>query len=87
MFEDCCKYFNIDNLSKTNHVVEDICGAQLQENIYLHQEALPNNQEKEEGDIVKLSSNPQRPKFDELDGSPFYDLYYLDGKLGTLEQQ
>lgn len=87
LFKYCCEYFNVENISKTNDVVEYICGAQLQENIYLHQEALPSNQEKIEGDIVKLQRNPQRSYFVELDGSPLYDLYDSDGELGTAEPQ
>lgn len=85
LFKYHCEYFNVEIFCKTNDVVEDICGAQLQENIYLHQETLPNNQSKEKGDIVKMQINPQILYFVELDGSPLYDLYELDGELGVVE--
>lgn len=86
LFKYYCEYFNVENISKTNDVVEDICGDQLQENIYLYQEALPNNQEKEV-DFINLPIKPRRSYSIDFDGYPIYDLYESDGELGATEPQ
>ena len=44
LFQYCCAHFNVENISKVNDPTEDICGAPLQEDIYSHQEASPNDQ-------------------------------------------
>lgn len=80
------KILILKNLYKNDDVVEYICGAQLQENINLHQEAFLDNQEKE-GVIVKLQTNPQRYYFLEFECSPLHDSYDSDRELGALEQQ
>jgi len=42
LFENWCTRFNNADLYDVTDLVEDVCGAPLQENIYSHQEASPN---------------------------------------------
>lgn len=46
LFEYCCTHFNVENILKGNDPAVDVCGIPLQENIYPHQEASPNEQGK-----------------------------------------
>ncbi len=34
LYEDCCAYFNDENISEVNDHVEDVCGAPPQEDTY-----------------------------------------------------
>ena len=36
LFEYFCAHFNVENISKVNDPVENICGDPLQEDIYSH---------------------------------------------------
>ena len=47
LFEDCSVYFNYEDTPKVNDSTKDVCGAPLQENIYPHKEASPNELERE----------------------------------------
>jgi len=42
LFEYCCAHFNDEDILEVNDPAEDVCGASLQENIYSHQKASPN---------------------------------------------
>ena len=87
LFEDCCAHFNVENIFEVNDPTEDICGAPLQENIYLHQEASPNEKKREEGNVIALKINPQRSYSAEFHVSPSYDEYYSDGESSDVEPQ
>jgi len=75
LFEDCCTHFDVENISEVNDIAEDVCGAPLQQDIYMYQKALPNDQEREERDIIKMQINLQRSYLAEFDDSPSYDSY------------
>jgi len=83
LFEEFCGHFNVENIFKVNDFVEDVCWAQLQENICLHQQSLANNQEREEGDIIKLKISPLISYSAKFDDYPSYNLYDFDGMLSN----
>jgi len=47
LLEDCCANFNDEDIQEVNDLVKDVCETPFQEHIYPHQEALPNEQERE----------------------------------------
>lgn len=87
LFEHFYTHFNDEDIPEVDDPTEDVFGAMLQENIYSHQEASLNEQERKEENIIELQINPQRSYSAKFDVSPFYDVYDSNGGSSDVESQ